>query len=324
MYRSLATIAALLAVTIVLPADDAVESLKSWTTFGNVTLGELATGKVATSVNASMNLDRGMSTQALFVVDAPVAKTQQALLEFNATRHPELSVFQHHVFQGEKDASFDKLQLDPKTPPSLALISTMGDAGVMQLSKAEIALTPKAPSAAEAEKFLADILKERWSRFALTGDMGSVGTFDAASEIRSLLGEEPKVATHFSSLLAPTKVKGAPGTPRFFYWDLSNVDKKSAVQLGAVYASETSDRKQVLDITWFSSGGYLVSIALYELLPVTLNGREHTLVWQGSLVSATGLAGGLGLKRKIGSRMMLSQVEKWVGIFRQDAEKAGR
>jgi hypothetical protein len=115
-------------------------------------------------------------------------------------------------------------------------------------------------------------------------------------------------------------LKGAPGTPRYSYWDQSVVDGKSAVQLGAVYALDLPDRRQVLDVTWFSTNGYLVSFTLYELLPVTLNGKPQTLVWQCALVSTTGIEGGFGLKRKIGSRMMVADVEKWIRIFRADTQ----
>ena len=142
--------------------------------------------------------------------------------------------------------------------------------------------------------------------------------------MRSLLGEEKRVAAHFGALLAPITAKAAPGTPKYHYWDLSTVDKKSAVQLGVVYAGGTAGQRQVLDITYFSSGGYLVAIALYEMLPVTVAGVEKTIVWQGSMVTATGLAGGLGIKRKIGSRMMLGDVEKWIRIFRSEAERPAR
>jgi len=307
-----------------MPAADAVESLRSWTSIAGVGLRELAAGKISTSSNASMDLDRGMSCQAVFLVNAPVATTFQALMKFNPTRHPDLDVSQHHVFSGEQDSGFDKLRVDAKAAASAALIRGLRDASVLQLAKREVALIPKESTAEAAQRFLSGILSERWTRFSKNGELGGVATFDAGSELRSLLGEESKVAGHFGPLLAPTKAKGAPGTPKYFYWDLSTVDKKSAVQLGAVYTTETKEGRQILDITYYSSSGYLVALTLYEMLPVSLDGREQTLVWQGSMVTATGVAGGFGIKRKIGSRMMLGDVEKWIRIFRQEAENAAR
>ncbi len=262
-----------------------------------------------------------MSCQAVFVVNAPPETTHQALLKFNSTRHPELEVFQHHVFQGEKDSGFDRLLLNPKDSASSALIRSMGDAGAIQLDAREVPLLPRTRTADAAQQFLSGILRERWNRFSKGGDFGSVGSYDAGSEIRSLLAEEGKMSRHFETLLAPLRAKGAPGSPKFFYWDLSIVDKKSAVQLGAVYSAELPEGRQVLDVTYYSSNAYLVSITLYEMHPITIDGKPQTLVWEGSLVSTTGIEGGLGLKRKIGARMMAADVEKWIRIFRADTQK---
>ena len=324
MLRLFAIASAFLTLSIAARAADAADSLRSWSSVEGVNLRELATGKIATSANASMNLDRGMSCQAVFVVDAPLETTRRTLLKFNSTKHPELEVFQHHVFQGEKDSAFDRLQLNPKVSASAALIRSVGDASAIQLSKREVPLMPRTQSAEVAQQFLAGILQARWTRFSRNGDFGSVATYDAGSELRSLLGEESKMTKHFGVLLAPLNAKGAPGTPKFFYWDLSVADKKSAVQLGAVYSTEMPDKRQVLDVTYFSSNAYLVSITLYEMIPVTLDDKPQTLVWQGSLVSTTGIEGGLGIKRKIGSRMMIADVEKWIRIFRADAQGGGR
>ena len=304
-------------------AVDAIDSLRTWVSVDGLNLGELATGKIATSKNASMSIARGMSCQAVFVVNAPLETTHSTLLKFNSVMHSELEVYQHHVFHDEKDCGFEKLVLNPKDSATAKLIRSMGDASGIQLSKSEVPLMPSTRTAGAAQQFLSGMLRERWNRFSKAGDLGSVGTHDAGGEIRSLLAEEGKMTKHFGALLAPLAAKGAPGTPRFSYWDLSVVDKKATVSLGAVYAADLPDKRQVLDVTWYSSNGYLVTFTLYEMHAVTIGGKACTLVWQGSLVSTTGIEGGLGLKRKIGSGMMVSDVEKWIRIFRADAEKGG-
>ena len=322
MLRLFAIASAFLISSIAARSAEAGDPFRPWSSVEGASLRDLAKGKIATSTNASMNLDRGMSSQAVFVVNAPLETTHQALLKFNSTRHPELEVFQHHVFRDEKDSGFDRLLLNPKDSASSALIRSMGDAGAIQLATREIPLMPRTRTPDAAQQFLSGILRERWNRFSKAGDFGSVGSNDAGSEIRSLLAEEGKLSRHFEPLLAALRTKGAPGTPRFFYWDLSVVDKKSAVQLGAVYGAELPESRQVLDVTYYSSNAYLVSITLYEMHPVTLDGKPQTIVWQGSLVSTTGIEGGLGLKRKIGARMMAADVEKWIRIFRTDAQVA--
>ena len=103
MLRLFAVVFSFLAFPIAARATEPTDLLRAWSSVKEINLRDLAKGKIATSTNASMNLDRGMSCQAVFVVNAPMEVTHQALLKFNATRHPELEVFQHHVFQGEKD-----------------------------------------------------------------------------------------------------------------------------------------------------------------------------------------------------------------------------
>lgn len=323
MPRLLANALASLALSTVAFGADAIDSLRTWVSVDGLNLGELATGKIATSKNASMSIARGMSCQAVFVVNAPLETTQSTLLKFNSVMHSELEVYQHHVFHDEKDCGFEKLVLNPKDSATAKLIRSMGDASGIQLSKSEVPLMPSTRTAGAAQQFLSGMLRERWNRFSKAGDLGSVGTHDAGGEIRSLLAEEGKMTKHFGALLAPLAAKGAPGTPRFSYWDLSVVDKKATVSLGAVYAADLPDKRQVLDVTWYSSNGYLVTFTLYEMHAVMIGGKACTLVWQGSLVSTTGIEGGLGLKRKIGSGMMVSDVEKWIRIFRADAEKGG-
>ena len=320
MLRLFAIASAFLISSIAARAAEAGDPFRPWSSVEGASLRDLAKGKITTSTNASMNLERGMSCQAVFVVNAPLETTHLGLLKFNSTRHPELEVFQHHVFQGEKDSGFDRLLLNPNDSASSALIRSMGDAGAIQLAAREIPQMPRTRSADAAQQFLSGILRDRWNRCSKGGDFGSVGNYDAGSEIRSLLAEEGKVSRHFETLLAPLRAKGAPGTPKFFYWDLSVVDKKSAVQLGAVYGAEQPESRQVLDVTYYSSNAYLVAITLYEMIPLTIDGKAQTLVWQGSLVSTTGIEGGLGLKRKIGARMMAADVEKWIRIFRADAQ----
>ncbi len=322
--KRLLTLALAACAAITVHAADAVSTLRGWTALDAFSLAELSSGKIVTSFNSSMSLARGMSCQAAYLVNAPLEITHGAMLKFNSTRHHELDVFQHHVFHDEKDCGFEKLLIDPRSSPVSALIRSMGDPGAIQLAKREIPLMPHTRTAAATQTFLIGILRDRWTSFSKSGDFGSVATYDAGGELRSLLAEEGKVARHFSALLAPLAPKGAPGTPRYHYWDQSTVDKKSAVQLGAVYSLDAPDKRQVLDITYFSTYGYLVSFTIYELHPVTVDGKPQTLICQCSLVSTPAIEGGLGLKRKIGSRMMVSDVEKWIRIFRSDAEKSAR
>ena len=316
--------AVVLGLAALVPGAEPLAAFRPWSAVDMPGLHDLAKGKIATAVNAAMTLDRGLSVQAIYLVQAPIETATQALLAFDSSKHPELGTIQHHVFQDEKDADFDKLRLDPKVAASAGLVRATRDPKRIQMSRDEAARIPREHTTEAARLFLVSILQQRWSRFFEHGDLGSVRTCDARSEIRSLLAEESKIAGHFSALLAPLTRKAGVGTPKVCYWDLSEVDGIGAIGLGALYLSSTDRHRQILDLTYYSSGGYLVSMALYEFQPVTVNGRPATLVWQGCLVSSTELAGGFGIKRQIASRVMTGDVEKSIRAFRKDAEKTGR
>jgi len=271
-----------------------------------------------------MGLDRGISAQAIYLINAPLDATTRTLLAFDSSRHPELGTLQHHIFQDQTGAEFDKLRLDTRQSACASLAEAARDARRIQLSRAEAAHIPRDRSPDSVRRFLSSILQQRWIAFLKPGDLGSVRTFDTRSEVRSLLGEEPKIAGHFSGLLAPLLKKSGTDTPKSHYWDLSEVNGTGAIALGALYLTNAEPRRQILDLTYFSSGGYLVSMSLYEFVPVTVNGRPATLAWQGCLVSSTELSGGFGIKRQIAARVMIGDLEKSIRAFRKDAEKAAR
>lgn len=324
MMRPLISTAALLfALSVLASGAEPAEGFGPWSAVEQPALHELAKGRIATSTNTGMNLDRGLSVQAIYLIHAPIEAATQALLAFDSSKHPELGTIQHHTFQDEKDAAFDTLRLDAKVAASASLVRAARDPKRLQMSRDEAARIPKDRTAEGARQFLASILQQRWTRFSQPGDLGGVRSYDARSEIRSLLGEEPKIAGRFTTLLAPFGKKAGVGTPKLHYWDVSEVDSMGAIGLGALYLSNTDRRRQILDLTYYSSGGYLVSLALYEFAPVTVNDRLATLVWQGCLVSSTELVGGLGIKRQIAARIMIGDVEKSIRAFLKDAEKAG-
>jgi hypothetical protein len=158
----------------------------------------------------------------------------------------------------------------------------------------------------------------------LRGDLGKANGCDIRGEIKSLLGEEPKIAKHFAALLQPLTDGKAFAPPVEFYWDVSKVNGVATVELGATSTRTEDGRRQVLEATFFASSGYLASVSLYELLPVTIQGRSRTLVWQGCLVSSGELAGGFGIKRQIAAVMMKSDLEQSMRLLQQDAAQAAK
>ncbi len=284
-----------------------------------IDLEKLASGSVATTSHGSMKFARGISTQAVFVVNATPETALRTLLTSDPTKRPELETYQRPTFHSEQDAGFAKIKLDPKIPAVRRLIEMMRKREDLHLTREEIAQLPAGDGIEEAQHFWASTMSQRWSQWTQRGELRATGEYDVRSEIASLLKEEPRIAQHFATLLTPFTQAGAPATPALHYWDLASVNHNAALCLGAIYTRTVEGRQQALDVTYYASSGYLTSITLYEMLPITIAGQPSTLVWEGCLVSAPALAGGFGVKKAVGSRMMASDLEKSVRIFQQDA-----
>ena len=306
-------------LAVVLHAAEPAGAFRPWSAVEKFDLEKLARGKIATECNGSMNFARGISAQAVFVVEATPENALRALLTSDPTKRADTDTYQRIVFHGEDDAGFARVKLDAKLPPVHRLLEAMRKRDDLHLSREEIAQLPKGASVEEAQRFWANTLTQRWSRWTQHGELRAPDTFDVRSEITSLLKEEPKIAQHFATLLSPFTQTGVPAAPAQHYWDLSTVNHTAAIGLGTIYTHVADGRQQVLDVTYYASSGYLTSITLYEMLPITIQGQPRTLVWEGCLVSAPALSGGFGVKKAVGSRMMAGDLEKSVRFFQQDA-----
>ena len=232
-----------------------------------------------------------------------------SLLTSDPTKRPEQETYQRPLFHNEIEAGFAKIRLDAKLAPVRRLIEAMRKREGLLLSKEEMARLPKGDGVGEAQRFWAETMRQRWAQWTQRGELRATEELDVRAEIASLLKGEPKVAHHFAALLTPFTQTGVPAAPAVHYWEVSNVNHVATICLGAVYTRAAVDgRLQVLDVSYYASSGYLVSVTLYELVPVTLDGQPRTLVWEGCLVSASELAGGLGVKKAIGSRLMVGDL----------------
>jgi len=314
----------LLALATVIRANEPAEAFRPWSAFGQLDLPKLAHGRIETECNASMKFARGISTQAVFVVDAPVETVVRTLLSSDPLRQKDSDTYQHRYFHDESDAHFDHLQLDAKFAAVQRLLADLRKGRDLQLSREEHGRMPRDGSLEKAQEFCADVLRQRWRRATQHGDLGVAGMFDLRGEIGSLLNAESAMARHFATLLAPFTQTGSLGSPAVQYWDVSDVNHTAALELGAIYHRHEEGCEQLLDVNYYASSGYLVSVTLYELVPVKLEGKPRTLAWQAVLVSAQALEGGFGLKRQIASKLIVGDVEKAVRTLQQEATEAAR
>lgn len=315
----LRALSVLLAFAGMLRAADPASAFTPWSSVAKFDLEKLAQGKIATECNGSMSFARGISAQAIFIVNATPEAAVTSLLTSDPTKRAEQETYQRPIFHSESDAGFAKIVLDPKTPAIRRLLDAMRKREELHLTPGEMEQLPKSDGIEDAQRFWANTMSQRWLQWTQRGELRATNNFDVRSEIASLLKEEPKVAQHFATLLAPFTQAGAPPAPAQHYWDLCSVNHTAAVSLGAIYTRSIEGRQQVLDVTYYASSGYLASVTLYEMLPVTIGGKSRTLVWEGCLVSAPALAGGFGVKKAIGSRLMAGDLEKSIRFFQQDA-----
>ena len=68
----------------------------------------------------------------------------------------------------------------------------------------------------------------------------------------------------------------------------------------------------------FKRGGYYVAVTLYQMWPVTVEGKPSTLVWRGDMISAPSLADLHGVERLGSESVMMKQISKAVTLFRRD------
>ncbi|MEA3211032.1 MAG: hypothetical protein QOE70_4089 [Chthoniobacter sp.] len=297
-------------------AADPRQAIAAFSSLGSITLEKLATGTIAIESNTSMQLARGISSQACYFVAAPVEQVREFLPTWDGKVHPELEILDHRDFQNEQEAA--ALRFDEKLPPIVQLMNEMRKPESLQLTRQERAQLPATLSTETAQAYWDAILRARWRNFAASGLKPNSGGFDVRNELKTLLAEEPKAAAHFAALLAETPItKDSPCFPVNCYWSLSNVNKIAAVSLGAIYRKDN----QIADLEFYVSSGYLTALTLYELYPIEAGGKTGTLVWQGNFASSDLLAGAFGLKRKIAGRAMEGDALQKIRLFQKDATR---
>ncbi|MGB8170042.1 MAG: hypothetical protein WCF18_21240, partial [Chthoniobacteraceae bacterium] len=257
--------------------------IESWSVFSQAEVAALPANGLALKSNASMNLPRGLSAQAIYIVDAKPESAVRILKGLDPTRFPELEVFQQRTFTAEGEARFGELKIDPGVAPFQRLLGEMMAPKNLQMSNEERARLPRQKNVAAAQEFWAQVLRERWTRFAREGQLAPAGGFDARGELRALLHEEAKVSGHFAALLPFWMGVGGktdvPATSH--YWDVSSTEGIANFELGAIFERTENERWQVADVTYYSSSGYIAAMSLFEFLPLTGGPRAQTLVWHG-------------------------------------------
>ena len=314
---------------------DAISDLASFSIFDKVDLTQLAKSDVKTAHGPPMSNPRFLAVQSCYVATGSSPAQQiEALRRWDATRHRELKVFLHSDLPSNPTAAnFEKLKSAPGNAAVRSFVTaTEKLAPTLQISKEEAKkFTPGAGGGGgtipgPVAAFWADILSARTKSF-VSGGMSAQAPYDhggrsirASDEVNGLLREQGKIRNQFSGLLGATGIGRSAGSLKpELYWELLEADDQGVITLGASYTrSGAGGAYQAADVLYYASGGYYVALTLYQLWPVTVDGKPSTLVWRGDMISAASLGTLHGVERLGSESVMMKNITKAVTLFRRD------
>jgi hypothetical protein len=313
---------------------DPVSELAAFSVFDKVDINELAKSDVKTMHGPPMS-GEFLSVQSCYVMSGSPARQIEALRQWDPTKHRDLKVFLHADLPAEPGpADFSKLKNAPDNSSVRALVSkTQKVSSDLQVSRDEAKkFSPGAASGggampASVAAFWTDVLVARAKSFVAGGtsaeppyDHGSE-TIRVSEEVNGLLKQEDKIRRQFSGFLRETGIgRGAGSLTPELYWELLDVDDEGVLTLGAFYnRGGAGGTYQAADVLYYASGGYYVALTLYQMWPVTVDGKASTLVWRGDLISSASLASLHGVERLGSESAMMKDISKAITFFRHDA-----
>ena len=311
---------------------DAVSDLASFSIFGKVDLVQLAKSDVKTSHGPPMSNQRFIAVQSCYVASGSPSQQIEALRRWDPTKHRELKVFLHSDLPSNPTAAnFEQLKNAPGNSSVRSFVAATQKLGSdLQVSREEAkkfsAGAGGGPMPVSVAAFWADVLAARAKGF-VSGGMSAQQPYDhagssvrASDEVNGLLRDQGKIRSQFSGLLGATGIgRGAGSLKPELYWELLDVDDQGVVTLGASYnRGGAGGTYQAADVLYYASGGYYVALTLYQMWPVTVEGKSSTLVWRGDMISAVSLGSLHGVERLASESVMMKNITKAVALFRRD------
>jgi hypothetical protein len=314
---------------------DAVSELASFSIFDKVDLAQLARSDVKTAHGPPMSNPRFLAVQSCYVATGSPAQQSDALRRWDPTKHRELKIFLHTDLPSSPTAAnFEKLKNAPDNGSVRSFVAATQKLGPdLQISRDEAKKFSAGGGGGAipgpVAAFWTDVLVARAKSFASSGTSGqppydhSGKAIRASDELNGLLREQEKIRRQFSSFLGATAIgRGAGSLRPELYWELLDVDDQGVVTLGASYSRAGANGSyQAADCLYYASGGYYVALTLYQMWPVTVDGKASTLVWRGDMISAPSLAALHGVERLGSESVMMKNITKAVTLFRRDTSR---
>jgi len=254
----------------------------------------------------------------------------EAMRNWNPTEHHEPKVYLHGDLSGSpSEAAFAKLKSAPDNGPVRAFVNaTTKMANELQLSREESAKWKGGNGAFSGAggDFWIGILAARARAFS-SGGTSAQPPYDHAGpavrpgdELNGLLREQGKIRKQFAGLLDSTGIgRGAGSLKPDLYWELLNADDLAAATLGAFYSRNTGGNVQAADTFYYASGGFYVTLTMHQMWPVDVNGKPHTLIWRGDMVSSASLADLHGVEKLGSESAMMKDIAKSIALFRRQS-----
>ena len=316
---------------------DGVSEMAAFSAFDKVDLSELAKSDVKTAKGVPMNENRFLSVQSCYVTPGNPEQQIAALHQWDPLKHKELKVYVHGDIKSNVATSefLNRLNKAPDNSSLRSLVAATTKMGSeIQISKDEAKKFSEAGGSGghgaipgNVASFWADILNNRVHLF-LSGGAAAQPSYDHTGEniqpgreFSALLGAQEKIRKQFSGFLGRTGIGHSGGTGADLYWELLDVDNKGVLTLGASYAHSGAPY-QAADVLYYASGGYYVGLTLYQMWPVTVDGKPSTLVWRGDMISSPEIASLHGVERLASESAMMKDIAKGVALFRRDSERS--
>src|SRR5207237_4488029 len=309
---------------------DPVSELSSFSILDKVDLAQLAKSDAKTAHGAPMSNPRFLSVQSIYVMPGSPAQHLEAMRNWNPTEHHEPKVFLHGDLSGSpSESAFAKRKIAPANAPVRALTNaTAKMANELQLSREEAAKWNGGDGALSGAggDFWIGVLAGRARAFS-SGGTAAQPSYDHAGpavrpgdELNGLLREQAKIRKQFAGLLDSTGIgRGAGSLKPDLYWELLNADDVAVATLGAFYSRNAGRNVQVADTFYYASGGYYVTLTLHQMWPVEIDGKPHTLVWRGDMVSSAALADLHGVETLGSESAMMKDIAKSVELSRKES-----
>jgi hypothetical protein len=297
---------------------DGWRDVSSFSIFSEVDTEALTGGSITGSRASVPDFAGALGVQTLFVMPQPVDQAATVIRTWDPTRHGD-GPSQHVAWTGSPSAEiFAPLKLNGGNDAWLVEQTKKAaeGGGLLNLNQQDATKITLGGETDAVTAFWRGLLLSRaglYQRGGLSGlpacDLNG-HSFQPASNVKKLFSRIPSVTSRFQSLTQAV----LNGNPQSHYWEHSVVSRHGALVLGAIHGEET----RLIDIQYYVTSDYWVSITFYELWPVEAKGQPATLVWRGDYVLTPAALGAQGIERMAAENLLLKEVKRAVGALQHN------